>query len=131
MVGIRAKLKSIFGNRCPRCLQGPFYINRNPFKWKNMGDHHECCDTCGLKYEIEPHFFQGAMFVTYAINVAWFILFWILTAYIWPDMSIVVQIVTVAASMIVVSPLTYWWSKPFWINLFIRYEGKGKEAVSE
>ncbi len=128
---LQSKIKSIFGNRCPRCLQGSFYVNRHPFQWKNAGDFHEHCDTCGLKYEIEPHFFQGAMFVTYTINVAWFILFWILTEYLWPDMTILVQILTVGGSMVIVSPLTYWWSKPFWLNLFIRYERRSKKGISK
>jgi hypothetical protein len=30
----------------------------------------EKCSHCGLKYQIEPSFFYGAMYVSYGLNVA-------------------------------------------------------------
>jgi hypothetical protein len=31
---------------------------------------HDNCSHCGLKYQIEPSFFYGAMYVSYGLNVA-------------------------------------------------------------
>ena len=31
---------------------------------------HDHCRSCGFKYKIEPSFFFGAMYVSYAVNVA-------------------------------------------------------------
>ena len=30
-----AKLYSIFNNKCPKCQEGDFFVNKTPFKFKN------------------------------------------------------------------------------------------------
>jgi len=34
---------------------------------------HTCCPQCGHRYEKEPGFFDGAMYVSYGMNVALFV----------------------------------------------------------
>ena len=64
------KLYSILGQKCPRCQEGPLFINKNPYKLKNWDKMHSDCPVCELHYEREPGFFQGAMYVSYALGVA-------------------------------------------------------------
>ena len=35
----------------------------------NKGLNHKNCSHCNLKYEIEPGFFYGAMYVSYALAI--------------------------------------------------------------
>lgn len=49
--------------RCSRCLEGEVYL---PGRWFAM---HDACPRCGLKYEREPGFFLGAMYVSYTLGV--------------------------------------------------------------
>ncbi|MFO0004725.1 MAG: DUF983 domain-containing protein, partial [bacterium] len=69
-LNLKPVLYSIFFQRCPRCHKGHLFINRNPYKWTNWDKMHNECGNCGLHYEREPGFFQGAMYVSYALGVA-------------------------------------------------------------
>ena len=40
------------------------------------GDVKKECDVCHLKYEREPGFYYGAMYVSYALGVALFVTVW-------------------------------------------------------
>ena len=58
-----------FEGKCPRCHKGRIFTS--PL-WKiwNFYRTNESCSHCHLKYEVEPGFFYGAMYISYAINVA-------------------------------------------------------------
>ena len=64
------KLYSIFGSKCPKCHGESMYKNPNPFNIARVYDMPERCSKCGTKYKIEPSFFYGAMYVSYALGVA-------------------------------------------------------------
>ena len=68
----RSFLAALLGNRCPRCRSGKMY-RHSAYDLKRFILMHEHCPVCGLKYEIEPGFFWGAMYVTYAFIVALFL----------------------------------------------------------
>ena len=63
------KLYSIFNNKCPRCQEGNFFENNNPYNLKKVMKMNEHCPICDLKYQIEPSFFYGAMYVSYGLTV--------------------------------------------------------------
>ncbi len=65
-----SKLYSILTGTCPRCHEESMYIDKNPFHLGNIYKMHEKCSHCGLHYKIEPSFFYGAMYVSYALGVA-------------------------------------------------------------
>ena len=49
---------------CPRCRRGRIF--RAPF-WRGILAMHERCPECGLKFEREPGYFVGAMYIAYAL----------------------------------------------------------------
>lgn len=61
-------LQSIWNYKCPRCRKGDLYVK--PLKLSDPLNMHEHCDHCGLKYQPEPGYFFGAMFISY-IWTAW------------------------------------------------------------
>ncbi len=56
-------------SKCPRCHKGDIFspANYRPFQKQKMN---EACQVCGLHYEIESGFFWGAMYLSYALNIA-------------------------------------------------------------
>ena len=61
---------SMFGNKCPNCNKGNIFekgLLHFSFSFPKM---HENCSNCGTKFEKEPGFFFGAMFVSYGLGVA-------------------------------------------------------------
>ncbi len=123
LIGKGSKLNSIFKMRCPRCQEGKFFTS-HPYNLKNAGNLYERCSNCDLKYEKEPGFYQGAMYVSYALGVALFVTLWVSFNLFFPSLSTGVQVTIVAVSSIGLTPLMYALSKIIWANLFISYEGK-------
>lgn len=79
------KLKpSFLKGKCPRCRTGDVfeYPLSNIFKFSRTKTH---CGHCGLKYEAEPGFYYGAMYVSYAFSVGLLLMTAILYLnYDWP-----------------------------------------------
>jgi uncharacterized protein (DUF983 family) len=53
------KLFGLLQQRCPRCLKGPIYR-------RGMAMHTHC-PQCQLRYEREPGYFMGAMYISYGL----------------------------------------------------------------
>lgn len=59
--------------KCARCGKGEMFVSKNPYKWGEMMTMHKHCSSCGMLYERESGFFFGAMYISYAINIALFV----------------------------------------------------------
>lgn len=123
LIGKGSKLNSIFRGKCPRCQEGDFFIS-HPYDLKNAGNIHEHCSNCNLKYEKELGFYQGAMYVSYALGVALFVTLWVSFNLFFPSTSTTMQVTIVAISSFLLTPYMYALSKIIWANLFIAYDEK-------
>jgi uncharacterized protein (DUF983 family) len=112
---------SIFFFRCPRCREGAFFKS-HPYDLRKVGDMHEHCSACGLKYEKEPGFYYGAMYVAYALGVALFVTLWTSFNLFAPSVSVGIQIAVIVLATILLGPYIYALSKIMWANLFIPYD---------
>ncbi|MCJ8289354.1 MAG: DUF983 domain-containing protein [Crocinitomicaceae bacterium] len=122
LMGKGSKSYSILKMKCPRCQEGEFFVS-HAYDIKNAGNLHERCSKCNLKYEKEPGFFQGAMYVSYGLGVALFVTLWVSFNLFFPSMSTGFQVTVVVVSSIVLTPIMYAFSKIIWVNLFNKYEG--------
>ncbi len=62
-------IASLIVGKCPRCRVGKVFSH--PFySLANFSEVHEKCPACSTKFETEPGFFWGAMYFSYALNVA-------------------------------------------------------------
>lgn len=113
-------LYSMFTNKCTRCHTGDIFKEKNPYKLGKMFQMHETCDHCHLKYDREPGFFYGAMYVSYALTVGWFIIWFALQSYVF-QWSTTFFLSAFIAFLILSSPLTLRWSRIIWLNIFFRY----------
>lgn len=115
------RLYSIFNNKCPQCHEGEFLIS-SAYDIKNAGKINEHCSHCGLKYEKEPGFFYGSMYVSYALQVAIFVTLWTSFNLFFPNLSTGWQLTTILSASILLSPYIYALSKIVWINFFISFK---------
>lgn len=111
---------SMLFNKCPRCHQGDVFTSKNPFNLKKIFSLHQTCSHCNLKYEKEPSFFYGAMYVSYALTSGWFTIWFILYNY-FLNIDALTFAISIAISLIVLSPLTIRWSRLIWLNFFYKY----------
>lgn len=66
-------LWSILSMKCPRCRSGNMFTDGNPYKKITLAhifDMPEHCSVCGQKYDLEPGFWYGTAYVSYALTVA-------------------------------------------------------------
>ncbi len=113
-------LYSVFKNKCPRCQEGDVYEDGNPYHLSKLFKMHKKCDVCGLKYEMEPSFFHGAMYVSYAMTVALFVTVFVITWLIGLDM--LTSFIAVLISIILLMPVTFKLSRIIYLNFFVSYD---------
>lgn len=113
--------QSVLSNKCPRCHQGDVFVNSNPYKLKTLFLMHETCDHCGLKYDREPGFFFGAMFVSYALAAGWFMV-WYAIQNFFLNLDTFEFAVGLVLSIVIMSPLSLRWSRIIWMNFFYSYD---------
>lgn len=114
-------LYSILGFKCPYCHEGDFFIS-HPYDLKRTGDIHDTCPKCNGRFNIEPGFYYGAMYVSYAIGVAAMVTVWVATAVLFPGMTPTALVISILATLILGSPLFYALSKIIWANIFFKYK---------
>jgi hypothetical protein len=79
-----------------------------------------------VKYEREPGFYYGAMYVSYALGVALFVTIWT-SCNLWlPWLNAWGQIGLVVFFTIALSPYLFALSKIIWANMFIKYDKNAK-----
>jgi uncharacterized protein (DUF983 family) len=99
------------------------YVDANPYVFKNVIKMHEKCSHCGLKYQMEPSFFYGAMYVSYALSVAVgvaaFVIFKMLIG-----LSLVQTFIAMVLGLVILYPFILRISRNIWINMFVDYQEK-------
>ena len=78
--------------------------------------------TMGLKYMIEPSFFYGAMYVSYALTVALAVAIFVI-GYIF-NLSLISSLISTLVILILLTPITMRISRLLYINMFVHYQEK-------
>lgn len=118
-----SKFYSIFKFKCAHCHEGEFFVDRNPYNLRYVGDILEKCPVCQRRYSPEPGFYYGAMYVSYALGVAMFVTVYVATAVLYPEAPMWLYISLIFGSLIFFGPYLYALSKTIWANLFFTYKG--------
>jgi uncharacterized protein (DUF983 family) len=117
----RSFLASLLSQRCPRCREGRLYSNPNPYNLRDIGNMPPACPVCGQDYVIEPGFFFGATYISYAFNVAWVLPTFFLLHFGF-NVSFNHYIIFMFSSLVVLVPLFFRISRSVWIHLFVKYD---------
>ncbi len=115
------KIYSILTGSCPKCHEESMYLNNNPYHINSLFKMHERCSNCGTKYKIEPSFFYGAMYVSYAVGIAFAVAAFVI-AYLFIGLGLFHTFLAIVATLVVFMPVIIRLSRNIWINIFIQYE---------
>ena len=88
---------------------------------------HERCSICGTKYKIEPSFFYGAMYVSYALGVAIAVAAFITSKFILGS-SVMTGFISIIAAVVLFMPLNMRLARNIWINFFIQYDSEAAKS---
>jgi uncharacterized protein (DUF983 family) len=125
------RLYSILNSKCPKCQEGDFYLSKNPYQAKDFGKNYSHCSACGYKFEKEVGFFYGAMYVSYALTIAFSVAIAVAIVVLFPSSSYKVYIVAILTGLVVLMPISYRLSRVVWMNLFQGYVGTPEEIKSK
>lgn len=122
-----SKIYSIINNKCPKCNEGNFFEDNNPLHLKKVLKMNSHCSFCGFKYEIEPSFFYGAMYVSYGLTVGASIIISIILFYIGLDL---LQIfISILIMLILLTPITLRLARLIYSNMFVDYDAHYKNEA--
>ncbi len=101
------KCLGLIRQRCPRCLQGPMYR-----RWMEM---HEHCPVCGMRFEREPGYFIGAMYISYGMATILIGLIMYLLHVALPEWDLGIIVLMATGLFIPFVPMTTRYSRVIWM----------------
>lgn len=116
------KIYSVLKEKCPICHNGDVFLTKRKYDLKKFDKMHERCPSCGHKFEIEGGYWQGAMYVSYAVTVAYSIATFVLTYLINRETSAWTYIIIICLVALLVAPINYRISRMIWMNLFSKFD---------
>jgi len=122
-------LLSMLSMRCPRCRRGPMFKDPNPYrklKLSHIFDMHDNCPICLQKFDLEPGFWYGTGYVSYAlavvISVSTFVAWLVLIGVSTEDNRIFYWLVFNAVLLVAVQPWLMRLSRAIYICFFVSYD---------
>lgn len=119
-----SQLQALAACKCPQCRKSTMfkYPAYNLLKATQM---YADCQECGLHYEIEPGFFWGAMYVSYAFSVAISVIVGVADFILLNDPDLMVYIFTIIPASIILSPWSMRYSRTIMLYAFggVDYRG--------
>jgi hypothetical protein len=121
--------------KCPRCRRGNMFTHKNGFA-KLSVDYilamPETCTECGQKYDMEPGFWYGTSYVSYALTVALsvstFVAWWVLIGFSIYDKRIFWWLGLNAVFLIVIQPWLMRIARVLYIRFFVFYDADYKNT---
>jgi uncharacterized protein (DUF983 family) len=103
-----SRWRAILGQRCPRCLDGNVYAG--------LLRMHECCPVCDHRFEREPGYFLGAMYISYPLSIVVIgLALWAITSN-FPQMRLEWAVLMTVPLLIVSVPAIVRWSRILWMH---------------
>lgn len=110
-----SKLQAALNGLCPRCRKGKIF--KKPFySLKGFDEMYEHCPHCGLRYEVEPGYFIGAMYVSYAVSGGVALILGFLLFYAANDPEGWVYAAVIAPVMLLIAPVNFRISRVVWLH---------------
>jgi uncharacterized protein (DUF983 family) len=97
------------------------YRTKNAYNLSETLKVNERCSHCNTKYRIEPSFFFGAMYVSYAVGVAFGVAAFVISYLIF-ETSLTTTFIAIIGTLIVFMPIIMRLSRNIWINMFMSYD---------
>ncbi len=117
---------SILTMNCPRCRRGKLFKNFSAYNFKHTFDMNDECAECNQKFNMEPGFWYGTGYVSYALAVAFsaatFIVWWVLIGISINDNRVFWWLGINSFLLIALQPLLMRLSRSVYLYFFVRYD---------
>jgi len=127
-----AYLRNILSLKCPRCHTGSIFTH----KWYQLNHTtslKESCETCGQRTQLEPGFYHGTGYVSYALTVGFsiisFVIFYLVTGITIRDGRIFYWLIANTVVLILLQPWFMRLSRVLWLSWFFHDDDKFHNSV--
>lgn len=125
-----SQLTAIRKARCPKCRQGAMFVYplRNLTRFSQMNTH---CPVCKLRFEVEPGFFIGAMYVSYGMSLGIFAVVSTFIYFIFNNPAFHFYIIGIPLVVLILLPVMYRYSRVLFLHLFggIKYDIRDRTTI--
>jgi uncharacterized protein (DUF983 family) len=123
-------LWSLLNNKCSRCRSGDMFQTRNAYNLKQFMKMNDKCPLCDQYMEIEPGFYYGTSYVSYALTVALsaatFVAWYVLIGFSLHDNRLFWWIGVNIIALILLQPYLMRLSRALWLSFFVAYNADWK-----
>jgi uncharacterized protein (DUF983 family) len=117
-----SRFGAMLSNRCPHCRSGKVF----PYSAFSLKFHkmYDSCPVCGQDFIIEPGFYYGAMYISYAITIIIEVAVFMVLYVLFNDPELWVYIVAITATLLLLSPLVFRLSRMLMLTYFgsVKYD---------
>lgn len=99
-------------------------FSHKPYSFKGITSLNKSCPHCETLFRLEPSFFYGSMYVSYALGVAVAVAVYVLLMLFGLGKSALTSFLIITGVIILMSPYIYQLSKVIWASFFIPYDPK-------
>lgn len=108
---------ALLNHKCPKCRQGDMY-KTSAFNVFNYASMHTNCENCGFKFEVEPGFFFGAMYFSYAFSVATIVISFFSIYFFLDNPETYVYLTIICSIIILMMPFSFRYSRTLMLYIF-------------
>ncbi|MCG3165780.1 MAG: hypothetical protein POELPBGB_01555 [Bacteroidia bacterium] len=117
------RIISLLKGKCPKCETGDVFKTKGNLFLFQMPVMNETCPHCAHKFEREPGFFWGAMYVSYALAVAEMVSVFVAWSVLLPDAAYDYKIIVLFISVLVLLIFpNFRLSRIIWMYFFTKKE---------
>ena len=111
----------ILNNDCPQCHKGKVFNEKSIFFNFGFPKMNEYCSHCNYKFEKEPGYFFGAMYVNYGLTVAQGIATYVIAQFFFKETFDLRIIPIIAVVILAMASINIRLSRLLWIYMFKNY----------
>ena len=107
---------NILREKCPHCGEGHVYVqNRNLLQLPVMN---ESCESCNYKFDREPGYFIGAMYLSYGLAVLEGIITFLICHFGFPQMETIWKPVLIMVVILLLGKKNFKLSRVVYMHIF-------------
>lgn len=109
------RMKDLIAGKCPKCKTGKIFADNGSVLLLKEPKMHSHCSHCGYRFEKEPGYFIGSLYVSYALAVAEMLALFIALVF-WVDIYWILGILLFA--LVALSFINFRFARIIWIWIF-------------
>lgn len=113
----KPKALAVLQGKCPQCHEGSLFTH-GAYNLRNFTKVNEYCSNCGVRFEREPRFFDGAMYISYALSVGLFLISAFIIYTLFHPVSENVYLIAIVSEVFLLYPFMFRYSRILYLYAF-------------